>query len=76
MLQRLRFQPPMWTLNIRPDAKVSLLETFVVTDVLMTNSCEHSHSFTLTYFFTVTLTFGTGVLHLIQINHQPAATIF
>jgi hypothetical protein len=22
------------------------------------------------------LTFGTGVLHLIQINHQPAATIF
>jgi hypothetical protein len=23
-----------------------------------------------------TLTFGTGVLHLIQINHQPDATIF
>jgi hypothetical protein len=22
------------------------------------------------------LTFGTGVLHLIQINHQPDATIF
>jgi hypothetical protein len=24
----------------------------------------------------VDLTFGTGVLHLIQINHQPDATIF
>jgi hypothetical protein len=24
----------------------------------------------------ITLTFGTGVLHLIQINHQPDATIF
>ena len=24
----------------------------------------------------LTLTFGTGVLHLIQINHQPDATIF
>jgi hypothetical protein len=22
------------------------------------------------------LTFGTGVLHLIQINHQPYATVF
>jgi len=24
----------------------------------------------------VSLTFGTGVLHLIQINHQPDATVF
>jgi hypothetical protein len=25
---------------------------------------------------TMKLTFGTGVLHLIQINHQPDATVF
>jgi hypothetical protein len=28
------------------------------------------------YFFIYRLTFGTVVLHLIQINHQPEATIF
>jgi hypothetical protein len=27
-------------------------------------------------FASFNLTFGTGVLHLIQINHQPVATIF
>jgi hypothetical protein len=27
-------------------------------------------------YLTVILTFGTGVLHLIRINHQPDATIF
>ena len=27
-------------------------------------------------YYMSSLTFGTGVLHLIQINHQPDATIF
>jgi hypothetical protein len=53
----LSFQPLTWTLNTCPDSNVSLPKTFVVTDVLITNRCEHLHSFTLAYFFTITLTF-------------------
>ena len=43
------------------------------------NTTTHVHAFLLHFVHRthkLTLTFGTGLLHLIQINHQPDETIF
>ena len=52
-----------------------------INDVSVTKNLRQSFSHTRQYCVPLLLTFlqltfGTGVLHLIQINHQPDATIF